>query len=175
MFFRGLETDRLYLKNISPEDREFVFAQFSNEYVNQFLFDAEPLVDIYGADEIINFYVTPEPRMQHRWILVEKSTGTKIGTCGLHYWDQEKCCCDVGYDLFPDFRGKGFMEEAMKRIILFARNDMKIKNIHAHIYFDNNDSIKLAEKLGFIFKGKIEYEVFRKNKYLHKIFSLACK
>lgn len=48
MFFRDLETSRLYLKNISPEDREFVFTQFSNDDVNQFLFDAEPLTS-YGC------------------------------------------------------------------------------------------------------------------------------
>ena len=50
MFFRALGTDRLNLENISPEDGEFVFAQFSNEHVNQFLFDTEPLTDMLGGD-----------------------------------------------------------------------------------------------------------------------------
>ena len=172
MFFRELKTDRLYLKNISPEDREFVFAQFSNEHVNQFLFDAEPLIDIHGADEIIDFYITPEPRLQHRWILIKKDTGIRIGTCGFHCWDQEKSCCDIGYDLFPNFWGNGFMEEAMRSIISFARNDMDVKNIYACIYSDNRHSIKLAEKLGFVFKGNMKDEIFRGKRYPHKIFTL---
>jgi ribosomal-protein-alanine N-acetyltransferase len=53
MFYQELETERLTLKNIAPADREFIFAQFSNDKVNEYLYDAEPLTDIAGADEII--------------------------------------------------------------------------------------------------------------------------
>ena len=70
MFFRELETDRLFLKNISPVDRDFIFTVFSNDDVNRYLYDAEPLTDpltdISGADDIINFYLEPEPRNQYR-------------------------------------------------------------------------------------------------------------
>lgn len=65
MLFRELETDRLLLQNISSDDREFIFSQFSDEEVNRFLFDAEPFVDIHGAAEIIDFYIQPEPKRQH--------------------------------------------------------------------------------------------------------------
>jgi len=34
MFFRELETRRLYLRNISIADRDFVYAQFTNDLVN---------------------------------------------------------------------------------------------------------------------------------------------
>lgn len=80
MFCKELETDRLMLKNISSEDRIFIFNQFSNDKINRYLFDAEPLVNLQGADEIINFYIQPEPRSQHHWILVKKDDGVKIGT-----------------------------------------------------------------------------------------------
>ena len=43
MLFKELETDRLILKNISPEDNEFIYTLFSNDQVNKYLFDAEPL------------------------------------------------------------------------------------------------------------------------------------
>lgn len=172
MFFRELETDRLFLKNISLNDREFIFAQFSNNKVNRYLFDAEPCIDIQGADEIIDFYIKPEPRTQHRWIIVRKEDGAKIGTCGFHCWDNLKGYCDVGYDLDPDFWGKGYMSEAMREILTFARCDMKIRHIDACIYPDNHASINLAEKFGFVFTGKMKDEIFRGQKYPHKIFAL---
>lgn len=68
MLFKNLETERLYLKNIDISDRDFIYSQFSDDIVNRYLFDAEPLTDIEGADEIIAFYIQPEPRFQHRWI-----------------------------------------------------------------------------------------------------------
>jgi len=174
MFFRELETSRLYLKNISVNDRDFIFKQFSNDDVNKYLFDSEPLVNMCEADEIIEFYIQPEPRVQHRWILERKEDGKKIGTCGFHCWDKVTGCCDVGYDLFPVFEGKGYMSEAMQAIIAFAKTDMKVVCINACIYIDNTKSIKLAEKLGFIFKGQMKDEIFRGEKYPHKILTLDC-
>lgn len=171
MFFKELETERLILKNISAEDREFIFEQFSNASVNQYLYDAEPLVDLQGADEIIDFYLQAEPRPQHRWILNTKS-GIKIGTCGFHCWNQVEGICEIGYDLNLDFEGNGYMIEAIRAIIRFAKIEMKLKSINACIYVGNKKSIKLAEKAGFIYHGETMSAVFREAVYPHKIFSL---
>jgi ribosomal-protein-alanine N-acetyltransferase len=174
MLFKELETDRLFLKNISMYDRDFIFSQFSNNEVNQYLFDAEPLTNVYGADEIIDFYMQPEPRAQHRWILVRKADGIKIGTCGFHCWNKTNGCCDIGYDLYPDYWGKGYMFEALKSICAFSQSNMKVKSINACIYIDNEKSIKLVEKLGFTFTGQIKDEIFRGERYAHKILTLNC-
>lgn len=174
MFFRELETDRLLLKNISYEDRDFIYSQFSNDNVNRFLFDAEPLVDISGADEIIDFYLQPEPRLQHRWILVKKDGNVKIGTCGFHCWDKAGGACHVGYDLYPEYWGSGYMNEALREIIPFARSNMKIRCINACIYPDNHRSLALAEKNGFVFYGQTNEEIFRGDRYTHKVLTLDC-
>ena len=174
MFFRELETNRLFLKNISTKDKDFIFAEFSNDKINLYLFDAEPLTDIQEADEIINFYTQPEPRNQQRWVCVRKSDDVKLGTCGFHCWDKSESRCDVGYELLPDFWGNGYMSEAMREILKFARNDMKIKYINACIYPDNHASINLAKKLGFVFTGEMKNEIFHGEKYPHKILTLDC-
>lgn len=172
MIFYELETERLLLKNISSEDRSFIFAQFSNSEVNKFLYDAEPLTDIHGADEIIDFYTQPEPRGHHRWILVRKNDGVRLGTCGFHCWEQSTGCCDIGYDLFPDFWGKGYMSEAIEAIISFAKDEMKIEKINACIFIENDRSIKIMERFGFVFDGQMKNEIFRGNTYPHKILTL---
>lgn len=171
MLFKDLKTERLILKNISIADRDFIFDQFSNESVNQYLFDAEPLLNIKEADEIIDFYLQPEPRAQHRWILMTKD-GTKIGTCGFHCWNQSEGTCDIGYDLNPDYEGNGYMSEAISSILRFAKIEMKLKRVKACIYVENEKSIKLVEKLGFNDQGEIVFEVFRKKRYEHKIFKI---
>lgn len=171
MLFNNIETERLILKNISIEDRDFIFSQFSDDVVNRYLFDADPLTDIEGADEIITFYIQPEPRLQHRWIIIRKSDGMKMGTCGYHCWNQKECKVDVGYDLKEVFWGNGYMKEAMKEIIKFAIDKMHIKEIRACIYIDNQRSIRLAENLGFVLSGS-SYELFRDKEYLHNSYSL---
>lgn len=173
MFFCELQTERLYLKNISTDDRDFVFSQFSDDIVNKYLFDAEPLIDIREADEIIDFYMQPEPRPRHRWILVKKDDGQKIGTCGFHCWNICNKTCEVGYDLKPEFWGKGYVREAMQAIIPFALAKMNIRQINACIYFGNERSAALAERLGFVFYGQTQNELFRGAQYEHRIYSLV--
>lgn len=171
MFFNNIETDRLILKNIGIDDRNFIFSQFSDDVVNRYLFDAEPVTDMQGADEIIALYVQPEPRLQHRWIIMKKSDGIKMGTCGFHCWNKTDGNVEVGYDLKEEFWGNGYMQEAMKAIITFAKEEMYIKEISACIYIDNQRSIRLVENLGFVLSGSI-YELFGNKEYLHKKYSL---
>ncbi len=171
MFFKNLETDRLYLKNIDTKDREFIFRQFSNDIVNRYLYDAEPLTDILKADDIINFYTISEPRNQNRWIIIRKSDNKKLGTCGFHCWDKKLDKVEMGYDLNEEFWGNGYMHEAIKEIISFAKNQMNISKIDAHISTENQKSMKLVEKLGFVVSGS-SMEVFREEQYPHHVYTL---
>lgn len=172
MVFTNLETERLLLKNIDVKDREFIFDMFSDQMVNKYLFDAEPLTDISGADEIIEFYLEPEPRLQHRWIIIRKSDGVKMGTCGFHCWNTSNSTVDVGYDLKEQFWGNGYMKEAIKEIVGFAKDKMKIETISASIYIENKKSVKLAESLGFTMVG-YSTELFRGKEYQHYRYSLS--
>ncbi len=172
MFFVDLETPRLFLRNIGKQDRAFVFGHFSDPQVTRYLYDAEPLTDMAGADEIIDEYLQPEPRGQHRWILERKEDGAKIGTCGFHCWNPQEGSVEMGYDLAAPFWRMGYMTEALRAIIGFAKQEMRVKYIHANVYVENPASYKLAEKLGFVKTGAYS-EVFRGKEYPHDIFTLA--
>src|SRR5574344_1127900 len=147
--FVELETARLVLKNIDYDDKEFMYKEFSTDEVNEFLFDAEPVSSIDEASEWIDFYTQAEPRSQHRWIIVNKANGEKIGTCGVHCWDREKLCAEIGYDLQPQYWRKGYMSEAIATMLIFAKDKMKVKKLVANIAENNIASIRTAEKAGF--------------------------
>lgn len=171
MFYYNLDTERVLLKNIDKGDRDFIFSQFSDKEVNRYLFDAEPLARVEEADEIVDYYLQPEPRPMHRWIIVRKSDGIKMGTCGFHRWNFNESNVEIGYDLKKEFWGNGYMSEALNAMIDFAKTNMKLKMINAHIYIENQKSIQLVSKLGFIPSGTMN-EVFRGKEYLHNIYSL---
>lgn len=171
--FTDLETKRLFLKCIGPEDADFFYREFSDAEVNRFLFDAEPCCSVEEAEGWIGFYLEPEPRDHHRWIIILKESGEKIGTCGFHCWNRETGEIEVGYDLFPAFWGKGYTFEALQEMILFAEYTMHVKKIFAHIYVGNEASRQVAEKVGFVRTGQQYHELFRGQKYLHDIYCLV--
>jgi ribosomal-protein-alanine N-acetyltransferase len=172
MFFKELETDRLVLKNIDHNDCEFMLRQFSNDEVNRFLFDAEPFSSLEEAEELIDVYLRKVPHGPHRWILTRKSDGERVGTCGFHCWDRGSGTCHIGYDLYPDYWKQGYMAEALAAIVAFAKSEMELKRIEAHISTENIDSIKAAERQGFVDSNERYTETFRGKEYPHAIYVL---
>ncbi len=170
--FMDLETQRLILKNISYDDADFFYREFSNDDVNRYLFDAEPCSSVDEAREWIDFYVEPEPRNQQRWILILKDTDENIGTCGFHCWNKETGEIEIGYDLYPTYWKQGYMTEAMTKIIEYAKEEMKVSKIYAHISVDNLPSIRAVLKQGFIKTDNHYFEEFHGEKYLHDIYQL---
>lgn len=168
--FVALETQRVILRNLEKQDRDFIFAEFSNPSVTRYLFDAEPLMCVEQADDIIDFYLQPEPKNQHRYILVRKDDGATMGTCGFHCLDRELNKVDIGYDLLPEFRGQGYMSECLSAMCRYATEEMKINEIRACVYPENDASARLVIGHHFVETGQY-YELFRGEKYLHKIYS----
>lgn len=169
--FTNIETNRLVLKCIDPGDRDFIFEEFQNDFINRYLYDEEPMTELSQADELIDFYTMPEPRRQNRWVLIDKTTNTRIGTCGFHLWDPDNKEVEIGFELMEQFTGRGYMREAVEAVVDFAKHKMKAERINAIVYIENRNCIKLLERLGFIKAGEKDTE-FRGRIYLHNVYVL---
>lgn len=169
--FTNLETNRLVLKCINHSDRDFIFEEFQNDFINRYLFDEEPMTDISQADELIDFYTMVEPRKQNRWVLIDKTINTKLGTCGYHLWNPDNKEVEIGFELMEQYNGMGYMLEAIEAIIEFASQKMKVERINAVVYIKNEKCIKLLERLRFIKVGEDETE-FRGQIYRHNMYAL---
>lgn len=172
MIFHNLETERLFLRSVSYEDVEFLAEHFTNEDVNRHLYDEQALKDFADAEGLVEFFSQPEPRTYHRWILVRKCDGAKIGTCGVHCWQVGKGISEIGYDLSPKFWGRGYMTEALRAVIAFAAEEMVLIRLDAHIYPENEKSVRIARKLGFRFMGRTEMYYNGGREYEHHIYEL---
>ena len=62
---------------------------------------------------------------------------------------KDHCRGEIGYALSPEFWGKGYMTEALNKMIDFAFNDLKLHSIEANVNPNNNSSIKLLKRCGF--------------------------
>lgn len=172
MFYQSMETERLLLKNIGYEDKAFILKQFSDPEVNAFLYDAEPLSSLEEAAALIAFYTAGKSNRQHRWIIIDKQSHEKIGSCGFHCLDEEESCVDVGYDLQREYWGRGIMSEAMGTMLSLYLPKLGVHKVFAHIAVENLRSEKLARKLGFVPSGETEMLHFHGTDYLHAIYVL---
>lgn len=168
-----LQTERLLLRPLTMEDLEFVFQHFGHPQVAQYLLDEEPVTEISQAREIIQFYLDAENKPYNRWGIAQKSTGQLMGTCGFHKWNKRSFRAEIGYDLYPDFWGQGYMTEALQKVIAHGFGQMNLHRIEALIYVENKRSMQLLKKIGFKEEGVLlDYFALNGEFYDHAVYSL---
>ena len=69
-------------------------------------------------------------------------------------FDLENGILEIGYELLPEFQGKGIMTEALKVVIEYTFNEMKANIITAFPSSDNLSSVTILEKLNFEIENK---------------------
>lgn len=86
--------------------------------------------------------------------IIEKSTSEIIGCVGFDY-DKNHCKSEdealLGYWLGEEYWGRGFMTEAVREVVRFAREDCRLKGLWCGNYIENTASANVQKKCGFVF------------------------
>lgn len=171
-FFPNLESERIYLRQLTDSDLDFIFGHLSNPSVTEFLMDEPPLMEVSQAKAIIDFYRSPESKTRNRWVIVTKSSHQRIGTIGYHKWVKKYQRAEIGFDLGPEYWGQGIMAEAARVVIKFGFESMDLNRIDGLVYVQNARCLKLMQKLGFKIEGKLR-DYFSLNGRFYDHFLLA--
>ena len=171
--FPSLETARLFLRPMSTLDLEFVFRHFSDPDVNRYLLDEEPVTTLEQAQDIIDFYSSPEGKPYNRWVIIRKNDMRAVGTCGYHQWQKVHHRAEVGYDLEKNSWRQGIMTEALRVMLQYGFDHMDLNRVEALVYQENDASVRLLERLGFQKEGLLR-QSFRQGDtyYDHWLLSL---
>ncbi len=150
--FPELTTSRLLLRQLSLDDAEEIFQLRSDKEVSA-LIDRPIATSIDDAREFINKIIAARAMF---WVIALKDNPKLIGT--IMYWNmvKERETAEIGYELLPQYHGKGIMQEALVKVIEFGFNTLDLKTIVAELKAINEPSVKLLEKRGFIKKSVIE-------------------
>lgn len=147
--FPYLKTKRLVLRPLTIADADAIAALRSNETVNKYL----ERVKTTSAEEALLFIDKINNSISNNqsiyWVIALQETNQLIGT--ICYWNivAEDDSAEIGYELLPDYHGKGIMQEAITAVINFGFGVMQIKTITASLLATNIASKKLLEKNDF--------------------------
>ena len=156
-----IETERLFLREILPSDKEGMFEMDSDPAVHKFLGN-RPLKTIDEAKQLI-----ASIRSQYvqngigRWAVIEKETESFIGWCGLKLITEKinnhTQYYDMGYRLVKRYWGKGFASESAKATLKYGFKKLQLKTIYGIADVKNSSSRKVLEKTGFQCMGTFDY------------------
>ena len=72
-----------------------------------------------------------------------------VGDIGLHNIDLQNRRCELGYQLSPDYWGKGVMTRAARPLLAWAFGDGGFNRVEATVMQGNDPSERVLERLGF--------------------------
>lgn len=152
--FPLLKTERLLLRKIKESDSDVILFLRSDKTVNKFIERTENRKTKNKNDALKFIKEITEAIEKNKsisWGITLKDNPQIIGTICLWNFSKDKKNAEVGYDLNPKFQQKGIMNEALKSIINFGFNTLKLNKIEAYTHKHNLSSKNLLEKNKFKF------------------------
>ena len=142
-------SERLTLRELTPDDAEFVFNLYNSPEFLQFIGDKQlhsrETAKLYIENVQIPQYQNPGIGM---WAIELKESQKVIGVCGLVN-REEIDGFDIGYALLKPFTGKGYASEAVDVVMKWAKTVRNMQEIFAVVQKDNAMSIRLLENKDF--------------------------
>ena len=161
MEFEILTTERLLLRKITPAGFKYIFEHYAEEEIKKQLGLTTEEEFIKEREKNEGGYLTYD-RSIVQFKLILKETNEVIGTCGYHNWYFNHRKAELGYTLIKDdHKRKGYMSEAVKKILEYGFNSMNLNRIEACIGPGNMASLSLIKKYGFTQEGYLRKHFIR--------------
>jgi ribosomal-protein-alanine N-acetyltransferase len=158
MSIPNLETQYLRLRSLRETDLDDLY-----EYAN------DPAVYEHGmwqpyesraacADDLERLLQKQDAGQLWWWALECKADNKMIGRCELARVVPSVARAEIGYALNQNYWGRGYMSEAMRSVLQYSFETMGLNRIAAEVLTDNEVSIHLLEKMGFVREGTLRQE-----------------
>ncbi len=163
---RTLETERLYLEEVTPELWKYILTRYSDEEIkNRMGLHRPGLVNI-EKQKLIDGGITNYRISFKTYLMKDKTSGVVIGRIGYHNWQAMHHRAEIGYGMeIEEQKNKGFMREAMKAVLMDGFEYMGLHRVEAFISPDNTPSLKLVQKYGFTREGVLREHYFSGEQY----------
>lgn len=145
-----LETERLVLRRVQPDDAEILYAYRSDpahcryqgwipssvDRVHEFIADQQSLT-------------LAEPGHWFQWMVCTRDDHQVIGDCGANFPTDKTEAPAIGYTLHPSATGRGYATEAVQALLKWLFVDLGVRRVTASTDPRNLGSIAVLERLGF--------------------------
>ena len=145
-----LETGRLFLREMSMDDYDALYAVLADPIITQYY--------PYAFDEqrVRSWIERNMNRYRENgfglWAVCLKDTGEMIGDCGLTLQNIDgKMLPEIGYHIRADRQRKGYAKEAAMAVRNWAFRNTDYPALYSYCKYTNEPSFRTAEAIGMHF------------------------
>lgn len=151
-----LETERLILRHLTPDDVGSIFAVIGDPETMKFY------PQKFTREDALRWVTKSQERYRSDgyglFAVVLKSTGEVIGNCGLMRQEVEgKSMLEVGYHFRRDHWGHGYATEAARACMAYAFRNLAARKIVSLIVAENLPSRRVAERNGMTVERQVTF------------------
>ncbi|MDD5254319.1 MAG: GNAT family N-acetyltransferase [Candidatus Nanoarchaeia archaeon] len=164
-----LEGNKIKIRKIGSSDVGDIYQNVKDKEVTKWTLN---IPHPYSRKDAIAFVkrCRNKLRKEERYTfgIILKETNKLVGLVSLFHVHKNNKNAELGYWLGKNYWGKGIMSEAVKLIIKFGFEELKLHRIYAEAFEENIASRKVLEKAGFKLEGiriesRYKYKKFHNN------------
>ncbi len=168
-----IETRRCILRETALEDLDALYEIYQGKSITRYmegLYEDREKEEEYTRQYIRSMYGFYGYGM---WVAQEKSSGKVIGRAGLdHLQSEGEIVLELGYVIAEEYQNQGYATELCQEILKFAREASGFSAVYCFIHKENEISIHLAEKLGFIWQKEVKMRGKPLQKYMKQLYNV---
>ena len=105
-----------------------------------------------------------------------EANGAAVGGIGIRIGvDVHRQTAELGYWLSEEFWRRGIMTEAVAAFSDFCFNNFQLRRIYAEPFANNPASVRVLEKAGFTFEGRLKNNVLKDGKLFDSLIYARIK
>jgi RimJ/RimL family protein N-acetyltransferase len=148
-----LETERVTLRPLRADDVYALFRIFSDPEVARF-WSRPPMTHLTQARGLLRQIREGYRSGELLQLGIErKEDGVLLGTCTLFHFHPQSKRAEIGYALGSQHWRRGYMHEALQRLVRYAFDDLGLMRLEADIDPRNERSERSLLRLGFVKEG----------------------
>jgi len=163
-----LETPRLILRRATAEDCRAIHDNLTTD---------PDIVEFVGWEDCPNYDDThkritalidqyEDPSTYH-WLVIAKNCNEIAGVIYVVHMLEKRRTAEIDYGTAKHFRGKGYMPEALAKVIDYLFFDVGFYRIEAQCNTDNPASARVMVKAGMQYEGIMRGRAMRMNEAGH--------
>lgn len=151
-----LKTKRLILRKPEIKDAKDIVEGINNLEITKWLLVVPYPYKLKDAKWYVNHVkekYKKKPKEDYYFQIELKSEKKTIGCVGIHHIDKRQKTATIGYWLSQKYWRQGIVSEALKEVLKFAFNKLKLRRLEAEVFKGNIKSAGLLMKQGFKYEG----------------------
>jgi len=151
-YFEKISGERLFLSHMNPNDAELYTKWLNDRAVS------EPLGNTYAKNLSLPFereYIEKLAKEGHHYTIVLRNGERAIGNISLMDVNHINATATLGIFIGgAEHRGCGYGTEAIRLLLGYGFNTLRLHNIQLHVNADNEQGIACYKKAGFCEFGR---------------------